>query len=143
MNKKGLSPVIATVLLISITLVLAVIIFIWAKSFIGERAQKFEEPIENSCDNIKFNAEYIGGEIKIVNQGNVPLWGLEVREKGFGSLTESGTFDEQTISSGETGRIDTGVLSGEVVLVPIILGESGGEAKAYTCDDSYGLTITA
>ncbi len=144
-QKRGLSPVIATVLLISMTLVLALIIFIWAKSFIGEQATKFGEPVENSCDEIRFNAEYYSdiGEINVVNKGNIALWGLSIKEKSFGSLTEVKQFEGNTISVGETGSVSFTTTSDEIVVVPIILGDTGGDAKAYTCDDSYGKTITA
>ena len=39
-EKRGLSPVIATVLLVGIALVLASIVFLWAKNFIGEAVTK-------------------------------------------------------------------------------------------------------
>ena len=42
-GKKGLSPIIATVLLIVITLIIAMIIFLWAKNFIGEKTKKFND----------------------------------------------------------------------------------------------------
>jgi len=57
MGKKGVSPIIATVLLISIALVLALIIFLWARSFTSEQLQKFDEPVENACENVHFEAE--------------------------------------------------------------------------------------
>ena len=44
-KKRGLSPVIASVLLILLVLVLASIIFLWARGFIGEQIEKFGEPI--------------------------------------------------------------------------------------------------
>jgi len=143
MKKRGLSPVIATVLLISLSLVLAVGIFVWANAFIGEQALKNNSPIEDSCGDIDFEAEYLNGRIDIVNRGNVPLHGISVRESGFGSVIETGIFDDVTITSGQTGSIKTGTLSGNVIVVPIILGESGRDTKSFTCDDSYGLTIAA
>ena len=73
-GKKGLSPIIATVLLIVITLIIAMIIFLWAKNFIGEKTKKFNEPVENACERVSFDAEaFESGDIDIINRGNVPL----------------------------------------------------------------------
>lgn len=148
-GKKGLSPVIATVLLIAIALVLALIIFLWAKSFVGEKIMKFEETIENSCKDVKFDVEAIAidGKISVVNQGDIPIYGLVVKKKGLGSVEEIKTFQEgdiTTIKSGETTQVDMppGIDTGdEIIAVPIILGKTanGETTKSYTCDDDYGV----
>ena len=150
-GKKGLSPVIATVLLIAIAVVLALIIFLWAKGFVGEKIMKFDETIENSCKDVSFEVEAIAevGEkvINIVNRGDVPIYGIVVRKKGIGSVEEIKTLQESdmtTIKSGETASVGLpeGIDAGdEIVAVPIILGKTaGGETtKSYTCDDNYGV----
>lgn len=151
MQKRGISPIIATVLLISIALILAVIIFLWARSFISEKAQKFGEPIENSCESIKFDAEATFDEqnseltIDVVNRGDVPIYGLEIRKKGLGSVEAVGVLNEQTISNGETGTIKTpytGASGDQIAFVPLILGEAGDVKKSYTCDEKYGVETT-
>ncbi len=151
MNKKGLSPVIATILLISIALLLAAIIFVWAKSFVSEKAQKSGEAVELSCDDIEFEVEAtLQGSnlhVNLVNKANIPLYGIEVRKEGLGSIKKVGilTGGSGTINVGETKAIDVQLDSGElivgdkIIIVPIILGESGEYKKAYTCDESYGL----
>ncbi len=144
MKKRGLSPIIATLLLITIALIIAIIIFLWAKSFIGEKTTKLEEPIENSCGRIDFLAEAVGRSLNIVNKGNVPLYGVEIRKKGAGTIEDVGRF-EQAVNIGETGSISlvNGLNSGEeVIVVPIILGEAGEYKKAYTCGEDYGQEIT-
>jgi flagellin-like protein len=143
-NKRGLSPIIATVLLISIALVLALIIFLWARNFVSEKVQKFAEPVENSCDKIAFEAEAYAGNINIVNRGNVALYAVEVRVKGAGSIGVM-QFSESTIAEGESAKVpivnalDDGA---ELVIIPLILGEAKGYKKAYTCDEKYGLPVT-
>ena len=151
MNKKGLSPVIATVLLISIALLLATIIFIWAKSFVSEKAQKSGEAVELSCDDIQFDAEAtIQGSnlhVNVVNKANIPLYGIEVRKEGLGSVKKVGllTGGSGTVNVGETKAVDVGLDPGElntgdkIIIVPIILGEVGEYKKAYTCDESYAV----
>jgi len=147
-SKKGVSPVIATVLLISIALILAVIIFLWVRSFVSEKIQKFDEPIENSCEQINFEAEAFADNINIVNRGNVPLYGLEIRKVSAGTIEGAMQFPEFTIGEGESSSItlsDGGIDLGggeELLVVPIILGEAKGFKKAYTCDEKYGLQIT-
>ena len=43
-DKRAISPVVATVLLIVLVLILAAIIFLWARGFVGEQVEKFGEP---------------------------------------------------------------------------------------------------
>jgi flagellin-like protein len=143
MKKRGLSPIIATVLLVSLTLVLAMIIFVWARSFVGEKIQKFDEPVEYSCERVNFEAEVYDNKIHVVNRGNVPLYGLEIRQAGFGSVVGVEPL-KATIASGETETIDLSPsISGNLILVPIILGESGSDTKAFTCDDNFGIEVSA
>ncbi len=142
-NKKGLSPVIATVLLIAISLAIAMIIFLWAKATIGESTLKFKEPISNSCDRISFAAEsdLASGKINIENKGNVALYGVEIRKKDTGSVIDVKTL-QHTIFTGETGSVElpSELLQGdEIIIVPVILGESGNYKKPYTCAESYGV----
>tara|TARA_Y100000310_G_C20493592_1_gene720451 strand:- start:444 stop:884 length:441 start_codon:yes stop_codon:yes gene_type:complete len=143
MKKKGVSPVIATILLIAIGFVLAVIIFMWARGFLSERTLKFEMPIEDACGDIAFEAEAVGGKLGVVNRGNVPLYGAEMRKKGFGTIENVGVF-ETTITVGDTARVDlgSGISAGEtLVVVPIILGESGGAKKTHVCSDIHAKEI--
>jgi len=149
MSKRGVSPIIATVLLVLIAVIIAGIIFVWARSFVSEKTTKFGSAIELSCTDIKFNAEAFAGEKKlyIVNQGTVPLYGMEIRKKGLGSVKSVGKFDKNTVSNGETNTIafDPGILTAgdQLIIVPIIIGTQGDVKKAYTCDEATtGQTIT-
>ena len=139
-KKRGISPIIATVLLIGVALALAIIIFVWARTFLVERGAKMGEPIESSCEKVNFAVEVYAGEIHIENRGNVPLYGIEVSQVGLGFIREVETFD-QSISSGDTVSVDlpTGLSDGaEILIIPIVLGEVGEEKKAFTCDKEYG-----
>jgi hypothetical protein len=138
-NRKGVSPVVISVLLVLLAVALASIVFLWGKSFVTEKIVKFSEPIEFSCEDIVFDAEAVAseGKIHVVNRGNIPLYGIEVRKKGFGSVENVGVFDTQSVTVGDTGSIDvTGLTSGDtIVVVPIVLGESGDVKKSYVCSD--------
>ncbi|MAG24191.1 hypothetical protein CMI47_01300 [Candidatus Pacearchaeota archaeon] len=155
MKKRGLSPIIATVLLISLGIILALIIFLWARGVVAESVQKFGEPIENSCGNVNFDAEaiyddgsYTDAGIHIVNRGNVGLAGVVIKEKGAGSLKEinDGKYTGVAIKTGETKRV--GVAKSkldsddEIVVVPILIGESDEFKQIYVCGDEFGKEIT-
>ena len=151
-NKKAISPVIATVLLISIALILALIIFLWASSFVTEVVQKNKEPVENACEKIVFDAEADKSAVYIVNKGNIPLYGVEVNVKSRGGTSsrklEHSDLTGTTIFSGGTG--DTEVVESEgnwgsgdeLLVVPIILGESETGRRMHICDTEFGVTIS-
>ena len=151
-KKRGLSPTVATVLLISIALILAIIIFIWARGFIGETLLKADEPIENSCEQVIFSAEAFanGGEISLVNQGNIPIYEVAVYKPALFGTSEidtlSGSGNDNLMLAGTTVTEyigdDSIEVEDELILTPIILGEDGDERKPYLCDrDLHGIRI--
>jgi flagellin-like protein len=150
-DKKALSPVVATILLISMALVLAIIVFIWARSFITEEIEKFGEPIKNSCDDISFEADAVINngnlDVDIVNRGNVPLYGIEVREKRIGTVKLT-KISEQTLNIGEDGTFILDNSDGDfelgdnLIISPTILGETADFNKPYTCDEDFGVEVT-
>lgn len=152
MQKKGLSPVIATILLISIALAIAVLIFMWARSFLNEQNTKFDEPIENACALVSFDVEVSvssgsSGSIfaDVTNRGDVPIYGLELRKRGATSIESSvgvavpitGSKCTPGICNGESGRIsytDTGIVSKDkVVISPILMGTKGNQPTSHGC----------
>ena len=78
MNKKGISPVVATVLLISIVIVLGAIIFIWAMSSIKEQYTKFDSPIEDACDKVSMSASLDCNSLQLNNEGSVPVYKINL-----------------------------------------------------------------
>ncbi len=150
-KKRGLSPVIATILLIAIALVLAAIIFLWARGFLAEKLQKDlgegPEPIEVVCEKVDFDGEAridLSNKLYLtaINKGNIPIYGLIAKKKSRGSLTliqELPYAFTTSLLSGETASISTtsvvNILPDEsLVIVPVILGESGEQTKAYPCE---------
>ncbi len=149
MKKRGVSPVIATVMLIAIVIILAAIVFLWAQGFLTERSQKFGGPAEDSCGKINFEVEAIDDsgssedKVYIVNRGNVPIYGVELRKKGTGFIKSVGVF-ERTITVGDTGFIELPeefVKGDKMVVVPIILTDFGGAKKAFSCEVDAGKEI--
>lgn len=148
-KKKGVSPVIATLLLIAIALVLAVIIFLWARSFIGEGLEKEGRAIDKSCEDVVFNAEAfsIEGKVWIENLGNVAIYGIEIKtvDSSLGTeISQPENFDN-TIVTGATGEVELPSGIGaemDLVIIPILLGERGTQTGTHKCDEAYGVEIT-
>lgn len=154
-NKKGISPVIATTLLILIAVIIALIIFLWVKAFIGENIQKDvgagKEVIQNFCtdDQLKFSANVDLNtatnelEIFVQNSGNVPIQGVQVQVKGFASVKDLGSQDfPSPLTSGADGTITIpsgSVKSGDKVrIVAVLMGElNDGSKKKYACVKNF------
>ena len=67
-KKRGVSPTIATILLIALVIVAAIIVFVWFKSMSKEAVTKFgDKNIELVCEDVEFEASYIGGILSISN----------------------------------------------------------------------------
>lgn len=154
MKKKAISPVVATVLLISLVLILAVVIYLWARAFLPEKIVKMEGPIEDMCPSVAFVAEYDSGRsvLRVQNNGNVPINGFEVAKKSaFGTEYISGEFTvtpslkggemhEFTLGTDQLAQIGT---SGDMLVVPSLLGrsEKDEQLKAFVCDEEFGQTV--
>ncbi len=145
MNKSGLSPVIATLLLIILVFVLATIIFMWARGFVAEQIEKKGEPIENICNQIYFDANYIsGGEIEIINSGNIPIHHFEIKEFNSRGNEVFNAFSDLRVDAGksELYSINLEQNTNKITIYPAIAGNVQGKSitKTYTCLDN-GLTL--
>jgi len=150
MEKRGISPVIATVLLIAIVLVIALIVFMWFRGLTQEANTKFGgENIELACDDILFEAEYDDsvGEILIKNLGNVPIYEIKIKIiKIAGYETKnlkdiSTNWPEIGLNQGEAFSDDIrGVITSEVneiIVIPVLIGSGGN----FDCGEQYGIKI--
>jgi len=83
MDERGISPLIATVMLVSISVAAAGTVYIWLQGFIGEQTDKGGAPIERSCDQLKFTAEISNDNnektLIINNGGNIPIKQLYIK----------------------------------------------------------------
>jgi len=144
MKRKGVSPVIATVLLIGMVVVLGLIIFLWMRSLAQETITKLEgENIELACDKVQFDVSKAGDQLVISNNGNVPIFDVSVRISAAGGYhSEEGRvlFGSQWPVSGlNQGGVFSGTsseLSGDLLITPILLGTSEvGSQKTFTCNE--------
>jgi flagellin-like protein len=147
---KGLSPVIATVLLVTIVIVIALIVFLWIRGMTKEAITKFgDQNIELVCNQVSFEASYAENTLYITNLGNVPIFGMNVKVVGEGTHTtqdlreESNIWPKEGLNQGGAFSDDSLTFGGEeIVLIPVLLGESESGRKTYVCDENqYGYQI--
>ena len=145
MKKKGISPVIATVLLIAMVVVLAGVVFAWFQNIYDEEITKFGgKNVKLVCDDVKFEVDYIDGKLIIKNNGDVPIYRIKAKFEG------EGKHDSTVLGPGEnwpnTGLAKGGIYSGEVnvenvdtiILIPILLGITSEGEQTHPCDERYG-----
>jgi len=149
-KKRGISPVIATVLLIAMVVVVALIIFIWFRGMVGESVTKFGENIKLVCDDVEFDASYSSSTstLSIVNTGNVPIFRMRLKifEAG-GHRTEEidseDGWDSTGLGQGGTfaGNVDTLSSDEKITVFPVLIGTSEKGKKTYVCEGQYGEEI--
>jgi flagellin-like protein len=145
-EKRGLSPVIATILLVSLALVLAVIVFLWARAFIPETIQKEGRAIELSCEEVSFNAEAFAtdGEVSVENTGQIPIYGIEIRKKQFlGDISQAEQFSDEILTGQSINApLPADIVFGDtIILIPILVGEGKDGHTSYPCGMDYGIEI--
>jgi len=147
-KRRGVSPVIATSLLIAMTVVIGLIIFLWFRGFTQEAITKFGGTnINLVCQDVSFDSDYSGGQLFIENTGNVPIYSFELKITGSGSHTTSDIKDvadwpSAGLNLGGTfyGPVNLGNAN-EITVIPVLRGTSKSGAKTHTCDEQYGQQI--
>ncbi len=147
-SKRAVSPVIATVLLVVIVLIIATLIFLWARGFVGESVSKNiggeERSADQACREISLDISYIStsGELQIVNLGNIPVFSFDVQVT-YDTSKET-LHSEKPLNSGNSVILDDLTIVGNVERIevfPLILGEGESQKKAYTCKDGLMASI--
>jgi len=152
-NHKGVSPVIATVLLIAIVVIIGLIIFMWFRGIAQEAVTKFGSNIELACNEVGFDASYSAGTLSISNIGNIPIFGIKIKIIGERSFETkdikdlSGNWPAQGINQGGafSDSIDFVGSVSEIILIPVLIGESDNGKKTFVCDENqfgYELLIS-
>ncbi|HRZ85615.1 MAG TPA: hypothetical protein P5277_02435 [Candidatus Paceibacterota bacterium] len=139
-NKRGISPIVATVILIAIVVVIGIVILLWATNIFGEKAQKFGEDIDQSCKNIQLTVTYDSGNLEISNDDvTIPLYQLQLNVETDGG-NEPFTLElDGGIAPGSSMAIDdvlnkAGASGGTLTSVsPILIGEADGNPRAVPC----------
>ena len=151
-GKKGLSPVVSTVLLIMIVVILAAIIVIWLRYFMKDAIVKFEKPIERTCEDVSFEATLQGSKIILENTGSVPIEAIVLHKKKPGATDvekiggegNDDGYDDGKISAGGSKIISVD-LSGyeEIKVIPVLLGEveKKDTIREFECNEDFGIEL--
>ena len=149
-KKQGISPVIATVLLVAMVVVIGLIIFLWFRGITEEAVTKFGgRNIELVCEDIEFLSDYsvATGILSVSNIGNVPIFGMKARISKQGSH-ETRDMKDLPVNWPDIGLRQGGTFSGDlaaefseanqVLLIPVLMGTSAQGEQTYVCEDRYG-----
>lgn len=141
-KKRGISPVIATVLLIAMVVVIGLIIFLWFRGISKEAITKFEGTnIELVCGDVQFDASYSEGILYLSNVGNVPIFGMKMKiasEGNYRTIDLVEGWPDLGLNQGGTfsGDISSEVVGSEsITLTPVLMGSSKGGEKTFNCNE--------
>mgnify|MGYP001613704640 CR=1 FL=1 len=144
-NKRGVSPIVATILIVGISIAAFVFIFAYTRGMIKEQTEKFGEPAENWCSKVVFEAsvsESSPDTIYINNLASVPIYGFNavINDQGKTTLKFLRSNDG-LIESGESDSIIDSVFTQPeditFSITPVLLGvgKSSGKPKIFPCND--------
>jgi flagellin-like protein len=146
-GKRGLSPIIASVLLIMLVIILASLIFFWARGFVTEQIEKFGNNVETMCASVSFSAALVDGSLsgdafEIVNTGDINIH--EIQIKMFRSGNSDTSVFKFRVDAGKAVRgdvslkMDSGEIPETVTLYPVLLGNVKGKStnKPFPCWDN-------
>src|SRR3989344_4527285 len=149
-GKKGVSPGIATVLLIGLVIIIGAIIFLWFRNMRQEVITKFGETnVELICQKTDIDVSYSDGELSVSNTGGVPIYSFDIIS------FEGGNFDTQSIrdvgqdfpsnglNPGAATSVSVSFGSAEKIkLIPVLLGNSEKGEMPFACGEAYGYELS-
>jgi len=137
-NKRGLSPVIASVLMMLMVIVLASIVFLWARGFISEQVEKFGTPIEDSCGAVNFEIARYGSELEIVNRGNINIHSFDIKTTRGGDSEISKFLLPVAAGASVRDFVSIDALADEIIAYPVLVGNIRGKTRnnVFTCIDA-------
>jgi len=143
-DNKGVSPVIATVLLVAMVVIIALIIFLWFRGITKEAVTKFGGTnIELVCNDVSFDASYTNNILYIVNNGNVPIFGINLKTEWDGGhqiqyLNEMITsWPNSGLNQGDSFSENIGLDEeiNKITLIPVLMGDSKDGEKTFMCNE--------
>jgi flagellin-like protein len=128
-SKRGISPVIATVLLVVIAIALFLIIFFWIRGFQKEVITKYGTPIETQCTTVKYDVTYSGGTVQVSNAGSTTIYKAQIvsgsQSKYTGQISPASSATQSITCSG-----------GKIKVIPYLLGTTqAGQNREYACSN--------
>lgn len=150
-NRRGLSPTVTTILLVVMVIVIIGIIFLWFRGMIEEGVTKFGKNVQLVCNDVNFDADYSSGTLKVVNNGNVPIYNMNLKmTSSDGSFVTKNAKDFITdwptkgLNQGQTfsGIVETSGAN-KITVFPILIGATSSGKKTFICEGQYGKEISA
>ena len=146
MNKKGISPLISTVMLIALVVIVATIIIVWSGGIIKEKTEKFGKAIDNVCLDVKLET-YVNPDntIGLRNKGIIPVQEVKliVNENGNDVIHDIGADEGGRVGSGLSSTIETYSYSSgkEIKVIPVLIGRKSGILTKFTCPEQTGVNV--
>jgi len=153
-RKRGLSPIVTTVLLIALTIAITAIVFLWFRGMVEDSVTKFSPPknIKLVCEEVNFDVSYSSGTLNIVNNGDVSIFRVNIKTSQDGNyqtkdITDfaGSTWPSTGLAQGGTfsGNIGSEVgSSGKITVLPVLIGTSSKGKKTFVCEGQYGKEVT-
>lgn len=128
MKKRGISPLVATVLLVGFVVAVALIVFLWGRNFLQEKAEKEgalgQAQIE--CNSVEIEIKDIGAaENSVVNVGSTTIDGFIIRRGGTGANVVIEKKIDPLVVSANTADKNYDLDSGDEI-TPAILPAGAG-----------------
>ena len=155
-NKKGLSPIVATSILIVIVILLAIIILIWSRGFIKEAVIKEiagnSKRAEEFCREIGMRG-FVNEDntFGFENTGTIPIFAYRI------NLEKSGSSEIIRVGNDQGGSVNPGgpvIITKSIVenilpyseydsvkIIPVLLGKVEGSTQSYDCPEINGIDI--
>ena len=156
-KKRGVSPVIATILLISLVVIIGLVVFTWMRGFVPEAVVIDGENAELVCEKISFDASYSSNKITLSNFGNYEIHSFDFKFEGEGQHKTLGMSNDYFVgfdglNQGEVKSSSESVNNyigdhieftvQKITVIPILQGlDKNGEEKEFKCDEQYGKTV--
>ena len=150
-NHRGISPVIATVLLIAMVIVIGLIVFLWFRGILVEGITKFGKNVELVCEEVGFEESYSGGTLSILNTMPTPIYRMKIKIFKAGGWETKDLKDLCPESWPDLGLNQGGAFSGDVssdigdaekiILIPVLMGSSEKGKKSHICEERHGHEI--
>ncbi|MBS3107878.1 hypothetical protein J4468_03075 [Candidatus Woesearchaeota archaeon] len=120
-NKKGISPLIATVLIIGFTVALAAVIMVWGSDFIKSTTDDVDRTtkVQIACTNADFkvlSCKKAAGEVSIENIGAISL---KFKVRDFANKIGSVSNEIKSLEIGEAKCAD-GACGDSITVFPVV-----------------------
>lgn len=136
-SKKGISPIVATVLLVVVAIALFLLIFSWIRSFQKEVITKYGTPIETVCMNLRYDVTKNDDIVQINNLGSTTIYKAKIYVDGI--LKNTITTPIMPAESGQiqidVDQIDVENCNKNIKVIPVLAGTTKtGAQREYACE---------